>query len=42
MAKQGLALTRIKTLTLLAVVEPGSPAESSLLSILDAHGAEPA
>ncbi|XP_055266243.1 pentatricopeptide repeat-containing protein 1, mitochondrial isoform X2 [Moschus berezovskii] len=31
----------IKTLTLLAeVVQPGSPAESSLLSVLDAHGVE--
>lgn len=40
MAKHGLS-PDIKTLTLLAeVVEPGSPAESSLLSILDAHGVE--
>lgn len=41
MAEHGLR-PDVKTLTLLAeVVEPGSPAESSLLSVLDAHGVEP-
>ena len=40
MAEHGLR-PDVKTLTLLAeVVEPGSPAESSLLSVLDTHGVE--